>query len=381
MNPSDNEKMELENEIQGATKESVLTLIRGKACRLKGLSLPIKFCDDKDVVLAAVEYIGQEMFRYASKELQNDRDFVISAVTCCKWVLYMVAPKFQDDFDVVSAAMLSTELSSRHIAALGAASPRLRSNRNIVLKAVESYGLEIGYANPCFLDDEEIIFTAFENRRDDGSQYYGKPHGIYAYISTRLRKKIEKIGEKIIEKKSTSLTDKIAEASDKAAEKLGDMITYFSDDEKKERELMKEQELLWQKENRDHKERWKQDIEEWKNKLRQWQENQKYEHYIKFRSKIEHMPLYERWKQDVLKKCGEKCQLDKSHVDRHTEVHHIDSLYSIYIKNNLISNEEIIKCKKLWDIDNGIVLCKECHDTMESSKKRQSLMTNTSKEI
>jgi hypothetical protein len=109
---------------------------------------------------------------------------------------------------------------------------------------------------------------------------------------------------------------------------------------------------------------------------RQKKTEEEYRKYLDFRKQIEQMPIYERWRQDVIKKCGNQCQLNRSHSNRKTEVHHIDSLYLIYLGNNLTSNEKIIKCKKLWDIDNGIVLCEECHDTMESSKNRRTLIQN-----
>jgi hypothetical protein len=115
--------------------------------------------------------------------------------------------------------------------------------------------------------------------------------------------------------------------------------------------------------------------------LEETRKKEKYENYLRFRTRLEQMPMYERWRENVIIKCGNKCQLDKTHADRHAEVHHIDSLYSIYLKNNLNSDEEILKCKKLWDIDNGIVLCKECHDTMESSQNRQTFLLNNKQKL
>jgi len=43
------------------------------------------------------------------------------------------------------------------------------------------------------------------------------------------------------------------------------------------------------------------------------------------------------------------------------DVHHIKLVKDI-IKENRISNiEEAILCKELWDVDNGITLCRGCH--------------------
>ncbi|MCX6753730.1 MAG: hypothetical protein NTV03_01595 [Candidatus Nomurabacteria bacterium] len=99
--------------------------------------------------------------------------------------------------------------------------------------------------------------------------------------------------------------------------------------------------------------------------------DEEYQEYSEFRKKLTEMPRYQIWTKDVIKRCENKCQTDKSHLGRKVEVHHLKSLYSIYKENNLDSDEEILNCKQLWGIDNGITLCKECHDKMESSKNRR----------
>lgn len=94
-----------------------------------------------------------------------------------------------------------------------------------------------------------------------------------------------------------------------------------------------------------------------------------------FMDRIRQTPRYQRWKEEVQEKCGNKCQIDKSHADRYAEVHHLVSLYKILKQNNIISIEGALGCRQLWDIDNGIVLCKECHNQMESSQNRQTVIS------
>ncbi len=94
-----------------------------------------------------------------------------------------------------------------------------------------------------------------------------------------------------------------------------------------------------------------------------------------FMDRIRQTPRYQRWKEEVQEKCGNKCQIDKSHADRYAEVHHLVSLYKILKQNNIVSIEGALGCRQLWDIDNGIVLCKECHDQMESSQNRQTIIS------
>lgn len=88
--------------------------------------------------------------------------------------------------------------------------------------------------------------------------------------------------------------------------------------------------------------------------------------YKKLRGDIEEMPLYKNWKKSIFKKYGKICQVCGS--DQKLEIHHKISMYSI-LKNYGVENiHEAFECEKLWDIDNGIVLCHNCHEKMESSK-------------
>ena len=53
------------------------------------------------------------------------------------------------------------------------------------------------------------------------------------------------------------------------------------------------------------------------------------------------------------KKCGKRgCYL---------EAHHIKSFSSIMQYHEITTKEEALNCEALWDINNGITLCKECH--------------------
>jgi len=127
-------------------------------------------------------------------------------------------------------------------------------------------------------------------------------------------------------------------------------------------------------------EQWKNDVEEWQHKMAQWKQERRdnqYEKYLELEKRIRQMPIYERWRQDVMKKCENKCQICGS--NKKLEVHHLDSFYSILKQNNIDTIEKAFECKQLWDIDNGEVLCKECHDKMESSKNRQAILTRNDK--
>lgn len=94
------------------------------------------------------------------------------------------------------------------------------------------------------------------------------------------------------------------------------------------------------------------------------------EKYEELRKQIEEMPIYKRWRDDVIKRCGNKCQMCGNNSK--LEVHHRVSLYSMINRFKITSTEQAFECIYLWSIENGEVLCKECHDKMESSKNRQN---------
>ncbi len=146
---------------------------------------------------------------------------------------------------------------------------------------------------------------------------------------------------------------------------IGEKLTKWSV-EAKERERITQIEKERVEKEREYEqqeilERWKKSKEE------------EYQKRSDLRKQIEQMPIYERWRRDVMKKCGSKCQICRS--PNNLEVHHNPSFDSILRRNGIISKEQAVDCKELWDIDNGEILCKECHNKMESSKKRNELIS------
>ena len=99
-----------------------------------------------------------------------------------------------------------------------------------------------------------------------------------------------------------------------------------------------------------------------------------------FMNKIRQSPINQKWRNDVIEKFGNKCQTDVSHENRQIEVHHLVSLHKILLQNNINNSwEKALNCKLLWDPSNGMVLCKECHDKMESSQNRQAMILKNNK--
>ena len=72
------------------------------------------------------------------------------------------------------------------------------------------------------------------------------------------------------------------------------------------------------------------------------------------------------WIKRVLERDNYECQLCKS--VKKLEVHHKVGLAKI-VKDNMIKTlDDARDCKELWNIDNGIVLCKKCHYKIHNRK-------------
>jgi len=51
------------------------------------------------------------------------------------------------------------------------------------------------------------------------------------------------------------------------------------------------------------------------------------------------------------------------------EAHHIKPFYKILEENNIKDLTQAIKCKELWNINNGVTLCKDCHNLTKQGRK------------
>jgi 5-methylcytosine-specific restriction endonuclease McrA len=70
---------------------------------------------------------------------------------------------------------------------------------------------------------------------------------------------------------------------------------------------------------------------------------------------------YRQWRCDVFQRDNyicQQCGYDKGGI---LEAHHIISFCKIIKKYNIKTFEEAINCAELWNINNGITLCKHCH--------------------
>jgi hypothetical protein len=69
---------------------------------------------------------------------------------------------------------------------------------------------------------------------------------------------------------------------------------------------------------------------------------------------------YYEWRASVYKRDNYTCQFCSKHCDD-LNADHIKPFALILLENEIKSLEEALKCKELWNIDNGRTLCHECH--------------------
>ena len=74
---------------------------------------------------------------------------------------------------------------------------------------------------------------------------------------------------------------------------------------------------------------------------------------------------YKIWRTLVFKRDNYKCQ--ECGINNNTlEGHHIIPFSVLLRKNNIKDFESALRCKELWETDNGQTLCRECHLKTES---------------
>jgi hypothetical protein len=77
--------------------------------------------------------------------------------------------------------------------------------------------------------------------------------------------------------------------------------------------------------------------------------------------KIRKCDQYREWHTQCFERDNYTCQKCGDYTSRNLNVHHIKEFMEILKENNIITLQEAQKCKGLWDINNGITVCIDCH--------------------
>lgn len=70
---------------------------------------------------------------------------------------------------------------------------------------------------------------------------------------------------------------------------------------------------------------------------------------------------YIEWRDKIFKRDDYTCQECKKR-GCYLEAHHIKQFNIIIKENNIKTLEEALSCQELWNINNGVTLCKDCHN-------------------
>ncbi len=89
-------------------------------------------------------------------------------------------------------------------------------------------------------------------------------------------------------------------------------------------------------------------------------------------------PQYRQWRRDVFIRDEFTCQeCGVKHI--YLTAHHIKSFAKIIKENSIKSLQEALKCKELWDINNGKTVCEKCHSKIDKYRARFKIGVNNGK--
>jgi 5-methylcytosine-specific restriction endonuclease McrA len=80
---------------------------------------------------------------------------------------------------------------------------------------------------------------------------------------------------------------------------------------------------------------------------------------------------YLNWRENIFTRDRYTCQMC-GQVGHNLQVDHIKAFAVLLKENNIQSVEDARRCEKLWDIENGRVLCYSCHKTTDTYCGRTS---------
>ena len=85
-------------------------------------------------------------------------------------------------------------------------------------------------------------------------------------------------------------------------------------------------------------------------------------------TKIRTSLKYKQWRSEVFTRDKWICQTCNKRSEGDIEAHHIKEFSKIIKENNILTLEEALKCLELWNINNGVTLCLDCHNLTKKAK-------------
>lgn len=88
---------------------------------------------------------------------------------------------------------------------------------------------------------------------------------------------------------------------------------------------------------------------------------------------VRNMLEYFIWRSRVFERDNWTCQTCRNR-GVYLEAHHKEELNNILKYFNIKNIDEARKCSKLWDIGNGVALCKDCHNLTKKGRKKKNVV-------
>jgi len=82
---------------------------------------------------------------------------------------------------------------------------------------------------------------------------------------------------------------------------------------------------------------------------------------------------YRQWRSDVFTRDNFTCQMCGDNRGGNLHAHHIKPFSKIIQKYEITTFEEALECEELWNLNNGITLCKKCHIKIHKQLKNKEL--------
>lgn len=86
-----------------------------------------------------------------------------------------------------------------------------------------------------------------------------------------------------------------------------------------------------------------------------------------FTSSLRNLNKYKKWRTEVFKRDNYTCQ-ECGKTKCYLEAHHKITVSKIIEKYKIKSIKELLKCSLMWKINNGVTLCKSCHNKAHPEK-------------
>lgn len=109
-----------------------------------------------------------------------------------------------------------------------------------------------------------------------------------------------------------------------------------------------------------------------KKRLQTWENSNNWKWWItKLIDLIRRNYKYRQWRSDVFTRDNFICQECWEGKSWKLNAHHIKYLHFLITKNNITTTEEAIECEEIWDINNWITLCEDCHELYHNENWRK----------